>query len=146
MSYFEYPKPDYSMTKAEVEASCIIYIFWLGEKCQYVGVSQHGFQRPVSAGHHARRKRRELEAFDYDRLDVSVQPDHDAACELEKWIIDTLKPEYNDIYNSNRYKTKLSPYKFQSRTGIGPTVDEWWTNREKERTEKAERFRKSVSK
>ncbi len=81
-----------TLTKDEIEGPCV-YVFWLNGVCQYIGSSESGLVRPMSKQHHIY----EVAGFDYDKLEVFKQLDHETALVLESiWIIEKT-PRYNVV-------------------------------------------------
>lgn len=69
-----------------------VYIFWLGELCQYIGKSKYGILRPFSHYHEYAN----LPEFKYDRLEIIWQSNYEDAGETEKDLIYRYSPQFNE--------------------------------------------------
>lgn len=78
------------LTKEQVE-SAGVYIFWLGNVCQYVGSSGHCIGRAAESSHEVRVPRRHV---DYDRVEFKFTQTETLAKELEHELALVLKPKY----------------------------------------------------
>lgn len=70
--------------------SPVVYAWYRGEECLYVGMSSVGIGRPLDAHHHAARFRMHA-----DRILVWECNDKGAAISLERELIETLRPSCN---------------------------------------------------
>lgn len=86
-------KPDLVLTPAILQPS--IYVFWLGERCQYVGQSKHGLRRPLDIGHAVWSQH---EGFSFDRLEV-FYTDVSLLDSTERKMIQTLAPRFNTAHH-----------------------------------------------
>lgn len=80
-------KPDLVLTAAVRQP--IIYAFWLGDRCQYVGQSKRGLVRALEAGNHQ---------FDFDKLEV-FYTELAALDSTEKQMIKTFAPRFNVVFH-----------------------------------------------
>lgn len=85
-------KPDLILTAAVLQPA--IYIFWLGERCQYVGQSKHGIQRPFDATHLIWSQN----DFKFDKLEVFYTKLEELNSTEER-MIKTLAPRFNTVHH-----------------------------------------------
>jgi len=71
-----------------------VYIFWLGERCQYVGQSKLGIRRPFDTQHSVWAEK----DFAFDKLEVFYTK-ADALDATEQRLIRTLSPRFNTAYH-----------------------------------------------
>lgn len=80
----------------------IVYKFLRGDTCLYVGMSAEGIGRPFRPTH----KMAKL-IQPGDRLEITVVDTVNEAWNIEEFLINTCKPEYNDLDWYRRNKGSL---------------------------------------
>lgn len=85
-------KPDLVLTSAVLQPC--VYVFWLGECCQYVGQSKQGLKRPFDAEHSIWSQ----PDFVFDRLEVFYTA-LDVLNSTERKMIEDLSPRYNIVFH-----------------------------------------------
>lgn len=96
------------LTRDEVEGPCV-YVYWLGNVCQYVGKSHIGLCRPAEKKHSMRNK-------PYDRIQIFKQSDNETADALEVYWIKKLQPIYNWVGITRAVDLSKPPYPTQDAT------------------------------
>lgn len=85
-------KPDIILTSTVLQPC--VYIFWLGEQCQYVGQSKQGLKRPFNVDHSVWSQA----GFSFDRLEVFYTALADLNATEQK-LIEDLAPRFNVVFH-----------------------------------------------
>lgn len=88
----------------------IVYGWFRGDVCLYVGMSKHGLVRPMHSGHHIIGRIIKLRKT--DKLCWSEYESLEHARVMEKFLIRNLEPKFNNGHGAE-FKSKLAIYKLE---------------------------------